>query len=97
MFLLSLSLAYFSSVEMFISVPASIGMSSSPRVFPVLISGPFCKRSTSAMSQMGRRKAENREAYSVKCNSNRSAFLDLLSLFGIVDDRLVILSHTSLS
>lgn len=41
MFLLSLDVAYFSSVVMFISSPALMGISSSPGVLPVLISGPF--------------------------------------------------------
>ncbi len=41
MFLSSLAVAYFSSVVMFISVPAEIGMSASLVVLPVRISGPF--------------------------------------------------------
>ena len=41
MFLSSEAVAYFSSVVMFSSVPALIGMSASPVVFPVRISGPF--------------------------------------------------------
>ena len=42
MFLLSLAVAYFSSVVMFNSSPALMGISASPGVFPVRISGPFC-------------------------------------------------------
>lgn len=41
-FLSSLAVWYLSSVVMFSSSPALIGMSWSPGVLPVLISGPFC-------------------------------------------------------
>ena len=42
MFLSSLLVAYFSSVVMLSSAPAWIGMSLSPTVRPLRISGPFC-------------------------------------------------------
>ena len=41
MFLSSHAVMYFSSVVMLISVPAAIGISISPAVLPVLISGPL--------------------------------------------------------
>ena len=46
MFLSSQSVAYLSSVVILISVPAEIGISASPLVFPVLISGPFVSKAT---------------------------------------------------
>src|SRR5689334_21399111 len=44
MFLSSHAVAYFSSVVMFMTVPALMGISTSPAVLPVRISGPLVSR-----------------------------------------------------
>ena len=53
MFSSSLEVAYLSSVVMFISLPAEMGMSASPVVLPVRISGPFYTVSAVESCQRG--------------------------------------------
>jgi hypothetical protein len=70
---------------MFISVPALIGISSSPGVFPVLISGPFYHR------ELGLIFCAHLDTYGIQGHCQRAARLNFLGLLGIVDDRLVVL------
>lgn len=87
MFLLSLAVAYLSSVVMLSSVPALIGMSSSPGVFPVLISGPFFP----VVSKLRQGDLSVLQAYSIKSDSQWATWLGSCSLARMVNDRLVVL------
>jgi hypothetical protein len=89
MFLSVLAVLYLSSVVMFISWPASMGMSASPGVFPVRISGPFYCPSA--------RLRQGRKAYRVKRNGKRAAGPLTFSLPGVVDDRLMVLVMLDMS
>jgi hypothetical protein len=91
-FLSSLAVAYLSSVVMLSSWPALIGMSISPGVFPVRISGPFYDIVNSACTQSSKGKF----AYRVKGNCQWTSSHFDLRLSGMVDNGLMILLIESL-
>ena len=88
MFLSSLAVAYWSSVVMFSSWPSLMGMSWSPVVFPVRISGPFYK-AESVPVRSKRRKTK--QTYGVEGNGERTTSLDASGLAGVIDNGLVVL------
>ena len=87
MFFSSQAVAYFSSVVILISWPSQMGMSASPTVLPVRISGPFCctdQHHEEVCFDWGS------ILYCIKGNGQRTARYLALGFSGMVDDRLVV-------
>ena len=86
-FFSSQAVAYFSSVVMLISWPWEMGMSASPTVLPVRISGPFC---CTDQHHEGIDFDWGSILYCIQGNGQRTARYLALGFSRVVDDRLMV-------
>lgn len=89
MFSVSHAVLYLSSVVIFISVPAEMGRSASPVVFPVRIS--YSHELVSLLVSHQHVGDFTYRSLGIKGNGDLAAGLGLLGSASIVDDRLVVL------